>query len=187
MQIEMEDDFLIEDYHPIIPDTQYITIKRFDLTIGGYHEGIYRGVEIDKISQILSDFRAMKSANNEIMEFHIGAFEESYEISFLAGNPSPKPGSNIWFRFLFNINIGSNNRFVSPESHWFFYKHYETLTPTFVYDCINDLLYKEKFGKMILDNIESFKIKKRDDSNVRIDRRGIEMQMKYEKNDKIQI
>ena len=168
---------MMQEKTPIIPYSEYIRICRYRVLIGDDYTDKYRGVTIDS-NLILQYFEKMRKINKTLNELHVGLFEDRYETRFLAGNPSPKPGSNLWFRFLFCSD---------SETHWFFYKHYKSISPNAVYNCLFELINKENFGKRLLNNPESFIIRQRDDTDVRIDRRGIEMQMKYEKNGKIQI
>lgn len=57
-----------------VPNTEYITINKDGVFVGGKPAIKYRGVEIYDIDYVKEKFACMQDQNPEIEEFHIGAF-----------------------------------------------------------------------------------------------------------------
>lgn len=83
-----------------IPNTEYITINKDGIFVGGKPATTYHGEKIWDIYEVKRAFAWMQEQNPEIEEFHIGAFATRGEYAEV-GNPSGKFGPNAWCRVKF--------------------------------------------------------------------------------------
>ena len=100
-----------------IPNTEYITINKDDVFVGGKPAIKYRGVEIAYIEDLWEQFEAIQKMHPDITEMHTLSSETRGEYG-VVGNPSTKHGPNAWCRAKFN-----NGR-VSP---WVLNMWYDSL------------------------------------------------------------
>lgn len=80
-----------------IKNTEYITINKDGIFVGGKPAETYRGEKIWNIDFVKRVFAWMQEQNPEIEEFHIGAFATRGEYAEV-GNPSGEFGPNAWCR-----------------------------------------------------------------------------------------
>ena len=80
-----------------IPNTEYITINKDGVFVGGKPATIYRGENIKFIHDIKANFVAMQKQNPEVQELYAGAFETKGEYA-KPGIPSGKFGPYAWYR-----------------------------------------------------------------------------------------
>jgi len=80
-----------------IPNTEYITINKDGIFVGGKPATHYHGVEILFIDETKILFAKIQKKHPEISELHVGAFETSGAYA-KPGNPSGKFGPNSWCR-----------------------------------------------------------------------------------------
>ena len=88
-------------YMTDIPNTEYITINKDDVFVGGKPAIKYRGVEIAWIEDLWEHFEAIQKMHPNIMEMHALSSETRGEYG-VVGNPSAKHGYNAWCRVKFN-------------------------------------------------------------------------------------
>ncbi len=90
-----------------IPNTEYITVNKDGIFVGGKPATTYRGEKIWNIDFVKRVFAWMQELNPEIEEFHIGAFATRGEHA-KPGNPDGLFGPNAWCRVKFkNGNLGA--------------------------------------------------------------------------------
>lgn len=90
-----------------IPNTEYITIDKDGIFVGGKRATTYRGESIPYIYDIKRYFARIQRQNPEIQELHVGAFETKGQCA-KPGNPSSAFGPNAWCRVkLFDGRMGS--------------------------------------------------------------------------------
>lgn len=100
-----------------IPNTEYITINKDDVFVGGKPAIKYRGVEIAWIEHLWERFEAIQKMHPDIIEMHALSSETRGDYG-VVGNPSAKHGYNAWCRAKFN-----NGR-VSP---WVFAREFDSM------------------------------------------------------------
>ena len=109
-----------------IPNTEYITVNKDGIFVGGKPATKYRGESIWSIEFVKDAFAWMQEENPNIAEFHIGAFETRGEYAKV-GNPSGNYGPNAWCRVKYkNGNLGA----------WVFYYTYGSAADC-AYYCAN--------------------------------------------------
>jgi hypothetical protein len=90
-----------------IPNTEYITVNKDGIFVGGKPAEKYRGEYIWNIDGVKRVFAWMQEQNPEIEEFHIGAFATRGEYTEI-GNPDGAFGPNAWCRVKYkNGNLGA--------------------------------------------------------------------------------
>ena len=85
-----------------IPNTEYITINKDGIFVGGKTATTYREGNICFLGKVKENFAEIQRENPGIQELHVGAFDTA---GFFAkpGNPSGKFGKYAWCRVkLFN-------------------------------------------------------------------------------------
>ena len=80
-----------------IPNTEYITINKDGIFVGGKPATHYHGRKIAFVDGVNDDFAEMQKNYPQIAEFHVGAFEK-LGIFRCQGKPSEKFGPNSWCR-----------------------------------------------------------------------------------------
>ncbi len=80
-----------------VPNTEYITVNKNGVFVGGKPATTYHGEKIWNIDEVKMVFAWMQKQNPEIDEFHIGAFE-SLGGDAKPGNPDGAFGPNAWCR-----------------------------------------------------------------------------------------
>ena len=80
-----------------IKNTEYITINKDGIFVGGKPATRYHGEKIYNIEYVKEIFAWMQEQNPEIEEFHIGAFATRGKYAKV-GNPSGAFGPNAWCR-----------------------------------------------------------------------------------------
>ena len=99
-----------------IPNTEYITINKDGIFVGGKPATTYRGKEIDGIDLVQSYFVDILKLNPDVTELHVLSSKTRGKWT-MAGNPSGKHGPNTWCRVKFeNGNLGA----------WVFYYTYSS-------------------------------------------------------------
>ena len=89
-----------------IPNTEYITINKYGIFVGGKSATTYHGENIGFIHDIKEHFAAIQKRNPVVQELHAGAFEVNGEYA-KPGTPSGKPGLYAWCRAkLFDGRLG---------------------------------------------------------------------------------
>ena len=90
-----------------IPNTEYITINKDGIFVGGKPATTYRGEKIWNIDFVKWVFAWMQEQNPKIEEFHIGTFVTLGECA-KPGNPDGAFGPNAWCRVKYkNGNLGA--------------------------------------------------------------------------------
>ena len=112
-----------------IPNTQYITINRHGVFIGGKHVTQYRGFQMIDIDEAKKDFANIRKLFG-IEELHIGAFDTRGCV-YAPGNPSGKSGLNSWCRAKFRDGSMGDWVFVSA------FTSLQVCACNFVEDCTN--------------------------------------------------
>lgn len=88
-----------------IPNTEYITVNKDGIFVGGKPATTYRDEDICGMQDVENMFAWMQKQNPEIEEFHIGAFETQHA---KPGNPNGVFGPNAWCRVKFkNGKLGA--------------------------------------------------------------------------------
>ena len=82
---------------PYIPNTEYISITKDGLFVGGKPATHYRGQPIKLTEEIQYYFILAQQSNPNTKELHVGAFDTVGEFA-IPGIPSGKDGINIWAR-----------------------------------------------------------------------------------------
>lgn len=80
-----------------IKNTEYITVNKDGIFVGGKPATTYHGEKIWNIEFVKEIFAWMQEQNSEIEEFHIGAFATRGKYANV-GNPSGEFGPNAWCR-----------------------------------------------------------------------------------------
>ena len=80
-----------------VPNTQYITINRRGLFVGGEDTKYYRGKDIENIDAVKVFFAEIQRNKPEIKEMHVGAFALD-KMSARYGMTSGAVGPNVWGR-----------------------------------------------------------------------------------------
>lgn len=80
-----------------IPNTEYITVNKDGIFVGGKPTGLYHGRKIHHVDDIKHYFHTAQEFMPSIAELHFGAFETPGEYAQI-GNPSGKFGPNSWCR-----------------------------------------------------------------------------------------
>ena len=90
-----------------IPNTEYITINKDGIFVGGKTATTYRGEKIWWINKVCDYFAGIQKLKSNVAELHVLSSETCGEYA-VAGNPSGKHGPNAWCRVKFNDGrIGS--------------------------------------------------------------------------------
>ena len=90
-----------------IPNTEYITVNKDGIFVGGKPATTYRGERIYNADKVKKYFAWMQEQNPNITEFHIGAFVTLGEYA-KPGNPDGAFGPNGWCRVKYkNGNLGA--------------------------------------------------------------------------------
>lgn len=90
-----------------IPNTEYITINKNGIFVGGKPATTYRGEEIYYADYTKEVLILVQEQNPNIAEFHIGAFATQGRYA-KSGNPDWKPGLYAWCRVKYkNGNLGA--------------------------------------------------------------------------------
>lgn len=90
-----------------ISNTEYITINKDGVFVGGKPATKYRGKKIAWIFDVRKHFAAIQELNPSIVELHVLSSETLGKFA-VAGNPSGNHGPNVWCRVKFNDGrIGS--------------------------------------------------------------------------------
>lgn len=114
-----------------IPNTEYITINKDGIFVGGKPATHYRGVEILFIDATKILFAKIQKKYPEISELHVGAFETSGAYA-KPGNSSGKFGRHAWCR------AKSKDGKLSP---WVFSRTYGSAS-----DCASNCAYGCGYG-----------------------------------------
>ena len=80
-----------------MPNTEYITINKDGVFVGGKPATKYRGEKIQMLNQVKTYFSYLQMESPEVQEIHVGAFEAG-GIYANPGNPSKVLGPNVWCR-----------------------------------------------------------------------------------------
>jgi len=84
-----------------IPNTEYITISKAGVFVGGKTATKYRGQKISWIQYFEEHFDVILKINPNIAELHVLSSETPGEEAEV-GNPTAKHGENAWCRVKFN-------------------------------------------------------------------------------------
>ena len=89
-----------------IPNTEYITINKDGVFVGGKPATTYHRIQIKNIDEIKVHFADIQKKCPEIEELHVGAFETRGKYK-KPGTPSGNFGPNAWVRAkLFDGRVG---------------------------------------------------------------------------------
>ncbi len=82
-----------------IPNTEYITINKDGIFVGGKPATTYRGKHIYCLVAVRDYFSGIQRLNKNVAELHVlsSATRGEYAVT---GNPSCKSGPNVWCRVL---------------------------------------------------------------------------------------
>jgi len=81
-----------------VPNTQYITINKNGIFVGGKAAKYYRGKDIENIDAVKVFFAKIQRENPEIKEMHVGAFAlKKIEVKYGVVS-SGAVGPNVWGR-----------------------------------------------------------------------------------------
>ena len=131
-----------------IPNTEYITIDKDGLFVGGFHATHYRGMKIAQTDNVKRFFNSIKQANPSVRELHIGSFDTRGKYAEI-GNPSGKPGVKTWCRAMFSDGKVGN---------WVFLRG---ITPSFsAYACCCFVGLTPSFNAAVLEKNKMVKISK---------------------------
>ena len=83
-----------------IPNTEYITINKDGIFVGGKPATTYRGEEILLLNGVRKSFADIQRLNETVAELHVLSSETFGEYAKV-GNPSGKHGRNAWCRVKF--------------------------------------------------------------------------------------
>ncbi len=126
-----------------IPNTEYITVNKDGIFVGGKPATTYRDEDICGMQDVKNMFAWMQKQNPEIEEFHIGAFETRGEHA-KPGNPNGVFGPNAWCRVKFkNGKLGA----------WVFVYPYGSAANCAYYcarDCANSVRGDASFRSAVL-------------------------------------
>ena len=90
-----------------IPNTEYITINKDGIFVGGKPATTYRGEPIRYSNGVRESFADIQRLNKNVAELHVLSSETFGEYAKV-GNPSGKHGPNAWCRVKFeNGNLGA--------------------------------------------------------------------------------
>jgi len=97
-----------------IPNTEYITINKDGVFIGGKRTTKYRGENIACMNVIQEFFTEIQRLNKNVAELHVlsSATKGEYAVT---GNPSCKNGPNVWCRVL--LSDGRLGAWVFRHTH----------------------------------------------------------------------
>ncbi len=84
-----------------IPNTEYITINKDGIFVGGKPAETYRGEEILLLNGVQKNFADIQRLNETVAELHVLSSETRGEY-VKVGNPSGNHGRNAWCRVKFN-------------------------------------------------------------------------------------
>jgi hypothetical protein len=122
-----------------IPNTEYITIKKEGVFVGGKPATRYRGKEILYLDGVKVFLSSIQKKNPEIKEVHVGTFVTKGKYGE-TDVPSGKPGKNIWCRVV--LADGEVKKWVCLL---------EEQVPAFcAYQCINYLMHMSSFRNAVL-------------------------------------
>ena len=115
----------------VIPDTEYITVKRdengaVDVFVGGKPAIKYRGEDICGMQSVKNMFAGIQEQNPNITELHVLSSKTSGGYC-MVGNPSPERGRYAWCR------VKNND---GKLGGWGFCSTYTSAT-----DCANDCAF----------------------------------------------
>ena len=90
-----------------IPNTEYITVNKDGIFVGGKRTIKYRGTTIWRLDEIQQFFTELQELNKKIMELHVLSSETNGVVG-KTGTPSGKHGPYAWCRVIFKDgSIGS--------------------------------------------------------------------------------
>lgn len=98
-----------------IPNTEYITINKDGIFVGGKPATTYRGEEILSLNGVRKKFADIQILNETVAELHALSSETSGEYAKV-GNPSGNHGQNEWCRVKFNNGYIGSWVFISKSS-----------------------------------------------------------------------
>ena len=98
-----------------IPNTEYITINKDGIFVGGKLTTTYRGEKIARINDVKEFFTKIQDECPEIKELHVGAFKTMGRHAG-SGLPSGRPGLNAWCRVKLSDGCVGPWRFVIMSS-----------------------------------------------------------------------
>ena len=113
-----------------IPNTEYITVNEYGVSVGGKPATIYRGQEIFSPDYVKKVFVWMQTQNSEITEFNVMSSVTHGEWA-KPGMPSSRCGSNAWCRVKYRDG---------SVSAWVFNYTYTTAAVC-AGDCVGDCIY----------------------------------------------
>jgi len=113
-----------------IPNTQYITINKDGVFVGGRPATTYRGEEIFLLNGVRKNFADIQRLNETVAELHVLSSETRGKWT-VVGNPSGNHGRNAWCRVKFN-----DGRVAS----WVFYNAHVSASDC-AYACASDCAY----------------------------------------------
>lgn len=85
-----------------IPNTEYITINKDGIFVGGEPATHYRGEEIVRADGVRENFALIQQDRPDVAELHVLSSETYCEFAGLVGVPSGNHGPNLWYRVKLN-------------------------------------------------------------------------------------
>ena len=121
-----------------IPNTEYITIDKDGVFVGGVHATHYRGAKIAFIDDVKRFFNNIQKKYPSVRELHIGTFDTKGNYAE-PGRPSGKSGLKAWCRVMFSDGKVGN---------WVFFRG---TVPSFcAYNCSSFMSHMRGFCHSIL-------------------------------------
>ena len=114
-----------------ISNTEYITINKNGVFVGGKSTSLYRGKEIYFLNVVKILFAEIQKQNPKVQELHIGKFKSGGDFA-VPGNPSCGVENNTWCRVkLINGDLGP----------WVFFDTNASVSFIAI-DCVSHVRYK---------------------------------------------
>lgn len=120
-----------------IPNTEYVTINKEGIFVGGKPATRYHGYEMLALDKARKDFAKIQKIYTYVEELHIGAFQGIKPAYATPGNPTGKSGLHAWCRAKFrNGDLGDWVACFSYPSDFLCGR-------CLVEDCTNEMCEKE--------------------------------------------
>ncbi len=126
-----------------IPNTEYITVNKDGIFVGGKPATTYRGEEIRYSNVVRKSFADIQRLNKNVAELHVSSSETFGEYAE-PGNPSGIHGRNAWCRVKFN------DGYVASWVFRYTYSSVARCALNCAYDCAHDIRELAPFRLAVL-------------------------------------
>jgi len=134
-----------------IPNTEYITINKDGVFVGGKPATEYLGEQIGWIDYVRKYFADIQKLNPDVAELHVLS-SETYGENLKKGNPShEKHGPNAWCRVKFNDG---------ETASWLLARTYGSVAicaHLCAYNCVSSVCRYESFRSLVFDRWQNIK------------------------------